>query len=84
MSSGVQAEVREALAEPRAAVDSALGEFRPPDLRRSVREAVTSTLSPPNPPTGGPPAREASEPAPAPVSPDTSQALDAPDDPSLN
>lgn len=96
MSHGVQAEMRDALAEPRAAIDAAMGEFRPPDLRRSVRDAIGSTLSPPAPPASAPPdgaspepaqppeAAQASEPVPTAESADTSSTPDAPDDPSLN
>lgn len=47
MSASFQQEVREALADPADAVNSAVGEFRVPDIRRSVREAVTSTFSAP-------------------------------------
>ncbi|HET6916414.1 MAG TPA: twin-arginine translocase TatA/TatE family subunit [Acidimicrobiales bacterium] len=47
MSASFQQEVREALADPADAVNSTVGEFRVPDLRRSVREAVTSTFSAP-------------------------------------
>ncbi|MBO0729314.1 MAG: twin-arginine translocase TatA/TatE family subunit [Acidimicrobiaceae bacterium] len=84
MSSGVQAEMRDALAEPKGAIDAAMGEFRPPDLRRSVREAIGSTLSPPAPSVSAPPDREASQPAQPTEPPDSSPSLDGPDDPSLN
>ena len=47
MSASFQHEVREALAEPADAITSTVGEFRVPDIRRSVREAVTSTFSTP-------------------------------------
>ena len=47
MSASFQQEVREALADPADAVNSSIGEFRVPDIRRSVREAVTSTFSAP-------------------------------------
>jgi len=47
MSASFQQEVREALAEPTDAVTSTIGEFRVPDIRRSVREAVTSTFTAP-------------------------------------
>lgn len=46
MSQGFQEEVRTALAEPTEIVNSAVSEFRPPDIRRTVREAVSSTFTP--------------------------------------
>jgi len=86
LSSGVQTELRDALAEPREAFDAALGsDFRPPDVRRSVRAAINSTLSPP--------ARAASErPEEAPLAsaahsqglPEGSEQLRHPDEPSNN
>ena len=50
MSSGFQEEVRSALAEPSEMVNSAVSEFRPPDVRRSIREGVNSIFSPQAPP----------------------------------
>lgn len=47
MSSGFQDEVRSALAEPSEMVSSAVSEFRIPDVRRSVRDAVSSTFAAP-------------------------------------
>lgn len=47
MSASFQEEVRDALAEPADAVTSAVKDFRVPDVRRSVREAVASTFSGP-------------------------------------
>jgi sec-independent protein translocase protein TatB len=62
MSSSFQAEVREALHEPGEAVSSAVGEFRsefhlgtPGEIRRSVRQAVTDTLIPPDTSAASPP-----------------------------
>jgi|ERR1700678_4080184 sec-independent protein translocase protein TatB len=77
MSAGFQDEVKGALAEPTEVFRSAVGEFRPPDfrppdLRRSVRDAISTTLSPPAP----------IPPAAAP--PDSTGMPAAPDDPSLN
>lgn len=46
MSSSLQTEVRQALNEPEDAFTSALAEFRPSEVRRNVRRAVTDTLSP--------------------------------------
>ena len=75
MSAGFQSEVREALAEPAEALSSVVTELRPPDVRRSVRQAVTSTFisdpSPAIPAASGPQGA-------APLVPP------APDDPSLN
>lgn len=51
MSSGFHEEVRSALAEPTEMVNSAVSEFKIPDVRRSVRDAVSSTLAPPEPQT---------------------------------
>jgi len=77
MSSGFEQEVRGALAEPTDAFKNAVGEFRPPDVRRSVRDAISTTLSPPAPvPTPAKPATTRP--------PDTSGLPLAPDDPSLN
>jgi len=72
MSAGFEQEVRGALAEPTDAFKSAVGDFRPPDLRRSVRDAISTTLSPPAT------SKSASGP------PDNSGLPAAPDDPSLN
>ncbi|MBV9660219.1 MAG: twin-arginine translocase TatA/TatE family subunit [Acidimicrobiales bacterium] len=57
MSSSFQSEVREALHQPGEAVGAALGDLQLPtsgDIRRSVRDAVTSTLAPPEPVATGP------------------------------
>jgi Sec-independent protein translocase protein TatA len=70
MSASFQAEVRDALAEPTEALTTAAKEFNPVEIRRTVRDAVSSTFAP----------IPASEPIAAP-SPD---ATAAPDDPSLN
>jgi sec-independent protein translocase protein TatB len=49
MSSSFQDEVRTALHDPVDAVNSVIGDFRPPDIRRSVRDVITTTLTPPSP-----------------------------------
>ena len=49
MSSSFQDEVRSALHDPVDAVNSVIGDFRPPDIRRSVRDVITNTLTPPSP-----------------------------------
>ncbi len=46
MSSSLQSEVREALHDPEDAFTSAIAEFRPSQVRRNVRRAVTDTLAP--------------------------------------
>lgn len=46
MSSSLQSEMRDALSEPEEAFTSALGDFRPGDVRRSVRRALTETIAP--------------------------------------
>jgi sec-independent protein translocase protein TatB len=74
MSSSFHDEVRGALAEPTEMFNSALGEFRPPtNIRRSVHDAITTTLTPPATPAA--PARASQEVGGLPA---------APDDPSLN
>lgn len=47
MSSSLQDEVREALHDPHDAFSSALADFNPTQVRRSIRRAVTDTLTPP-------------------------------------
>jgi sec-independent protein translocase protein TatB len=65
MSSSFQDEVRGALSEPMDAFNSAMGDFRPQDMPRSVRQAITSTLSPPpSSPSGASGASGASTPSP--------------------
>lgn len=49
MSSSFQSEVREALHDPEDALTSAISDFRPSQVRRNVRQAVTDTLAPFNP-----------------------------------
>ncbi|HVA74876.1 MAG TPA: twin-arginine translocase TatA/TatE family subunit [Acidimicrobiales bacterium] len=88
MSSSFQEEVREALADPTDAVKSAAGEFRIPDVRRSMREAVTSTFTAPVtavPPSSTNTAGEPDAPSLG-VGDAATGALvpPAPDDPSLN
>jgi len=73
MSSGFEQEVRGALSEPTDALRSAMGDLRPLDVRRSVRDAISTTLTPPawSQPTAGPPDAASGMPL-------------SPDDPSLN
>jgi sec-independent protein translocase protein TatB len=77
MSASFETEVRDALSDPSEALNAAVSEFRPRQIRRSVRGAIASSLVPPatNPPS-------------PPVTPgpafDGSAAPAAPDDPSLN
>jgi len=74
MSQGFQEEVRTALAEPTEIVSSAVAEFRPPDIRRTVREAVSSTFTPVDPQPG----------AGNQVGTTTNLPTGTPDDPTLN
>jgi sec-independent protein translocase protein TatB len=89
MSSSFQDEVRGALSEPVDAFNSALGDFRPRDVPRSVRQAITDTLmSPPSRPAPSPDSSPSSA-APSPPGPDAQAPGPvgfpvAPDDPSLN
>jgi sec-independent protein translocase protein TatB len=90
MSSSLQSEVREALAEPEDAFTTALAGFRPGDMRGSVRRVVTDVIAPfDSAPSSVPPADEAVVPLVPPAS-DASPAAVAwegrpsPDDPSLN
>jgi sec-independent protein translocase protein TatB len=75
ISSGFQEEVRGALAEPVDAFHATVGDLRPPDVRRSVRDAITNTLTPP---------AQAPVPSKDPSGRDPSGLPPAPDDPSLN
>lgn len=45
MTSSLQTEVREALNDPNDAITSAISEFRPGQVRRTVRRAVTDSLT---------------------------------------
>lgn len=76
MSSSFQAEVRDALHEPGDAVIQAMGDLRPGQVRRSVRDAITTTLAPTRPGPGPHPTGE----GPWGAAPRTGH----PDDPSLN
>jgi sec-independent protein translocase protein TatB len=82
MSQSFQDEVRGVMDEPVDSIRSVAGDFRPPDLRRMVRDTISSTLNPsstldPDPATPSRPAPP-SGPAAMPVVPP------APDDPSFN
>lgn len=46
MTSSLQSEVRDALHDPEEAFGTALADFRPSEVRRTVRRAVTDTLAP--------------------------------------
>jgi sec-independent protein translocase protein TatB len=77
MSASFHDEVRGALAEPTEMFNSALGEFRPPpNIRRSVRDAITTTLIPPAASAPSAPSARAPQ--------DAGGLPAAPDDPSLN
>jgi sec-independent protein translocase protein TatB len=77
MSEGFQHEVRGALQEPVDSVKSVTGDFRVPDVRRMVRDTISTTLNPD-------PASPASPTQDRPASPATPVVPPAPDDPSLN
>ena len=89
MSASFKDEVRDALGEPTEAISSVICEFRPPaNLRRSVRDVITTTLTPAPAPAA---AAGAATPAPTPPAgpggqpqPVTSAPLTAPDDPAFN
>ena len=74
MSASFQAEVRDALAEPTDALSAAAKDFNPVEIRRTVRDVVTSTFTP----MPAPGAEAGPRPA---ATPDTAA---SPDDPSLN
>jgi sec-independent protein translocase protein TatB len=88
MSASFQDEVRGALSDPIDAFNGTIGDFRPQNLSRSVRQAITDTLTTPSAPA----AAAAPSPESVPSSPPTPDAAVpgamgfpvAPDDPSLN
>jgi sec-independent protein translocase protein TatB len=88
MSSGLQAEVRDVLAEPKDAFDNAIGDFRSSGLKQSwkqsMRSTISSTLSSPAPPADTRPEGRSSEPTQMSGSEDGSRSLGPPDGPSLN
>src|SRR5215472_4359945 len=47
MSSSFQSEVRDALHDPQDALSGALTDFRPGEIKRSVRNAVVDVFTPP-------------------------------------
>ena len=84
MSSSFQSEVREALHDPNDALSGALNEFRPSDfrpgeVRRSVRKAVVDVFTPPADGTVAGPSPNGSSPALP-----TAGARAVPDDPTFN
>ncbi len=84
MSTSLQTEVRQALHDPADPLASTLAEFRPSEVRRSVRRAVTETLAPFDPGAAslpGTPPPTSSPPGPA-TSSWTGGAV--PDDPGFN
>jgi sec-independent protein translocase protein TatB len=70
MSASFQTEVRDALADPAEALNATVGDLRPSQIRRSVRDAVTSTFTVP--------------PQSSTLQPVADPSMAAPDDPSLN
>jgi sec-independent protein translocase protein TatB len=87
MSASVQNEVKQALHEPEESLVNALAEFRPGEVRRTVRRAVTDTFAPViSPATAALPPSPTPSGVPAPPV-GSVPALDArptPDDPTLN
>lgn len=85
LSSSVQDEMRDALHEPHQAFNSALSDFRPSEIRRTVRQTVMDTIAAPPTPAAGPPqAPPAADGFPvAPVAGAPAWTAQ-PDDPSLN
>jgi sec-independent protein translocase protein TatB len=91
MSGSLQSEVRDALAEPRQALQHAVDEFGIDEFRSSVSSfrdsinplAATSPPAAPTPPSGqtGQPSARSEQPA---AASGQSTAAPAPDDPSLN
>lgn len=53
MTSSLQTEVKDALHEPHEAFVSALGDFRPGEVRRNVRRTIVDTLAPAGPDSSG-------------------------------
>jgi sec-independent protein translocase protein TatB len=47
MSASFQSEVRDAIGEPADALGATVSGLRPGEIRKSVRDAVTSTITPP-------------------------------------
>ena len=82
MSASFQQEVRDAIAEPTDAVTSTIADFRVPDIRRSVRDVVSSTFGAPV--TAVPPAPAPPAVPPTAATDGSAVAPVAPDDPSLN
>lgn len=63
MSSTLQSEIHGALSDPEDAFSTALAEFRPGEVRRSVRRAITDTLAPFDTAAGRRTTNETSQPA---------------------
>jgi sec-independent protein translocase protein TatB len=78
MSASFETEVRDALHDPTEALNAAVSEFRPGQIRRSVRGAITSSLIPPATASPSPPS------VPSQSGFDGSGGPGVPDDPSLN
>jgi sec-independent protein translocase protein TatB len=78
MSASFETEVRDALHDPTDALSSAVSEFRPGQIRRSVRGAIASNLIPPATPSSSQPATPSGQGF------EVSGDPAGPDDPSLN
>ena len=77
MSASFQSEVRYAIGEPSDALGATVAGLRPGEIRKSVRDAVTSTLAPPAPQVTPSPSLRSN-------GSNGSVSPTAPDDPSLN
>lgn len=88
MSAGFQDEVRDAIGEPTEAFQSAIADFRPVmNVRSSVRDAISTTFTPPSTASGSlPPASPQATTGAPPLPPPsvTPGLVAAPDDPALN
>lgn len=84
LSSGIQAEMRDVLAEPREAFNEAMGDFPLPPMRRPARQVISAALSPPTPAIDERPEADPPEPADPSGPSGDSPLVGHPDDPSLN
>ena len=84
MSTSLQSEVRQALHDPADPAVSSLAEFRPSEVRRSVRRALTETLSPLDPSSGADPATRPTTGLPPGPGPSGWSGGAVPDDPGFN
>jgi sec-independent protein translocase protein TatB len=84
LSASFETEVRDALHDPTEALNAAVSEFRPGQIRRSVRGAITSSLIPPAAASPSPPSVPTGSGFDGSAGFDGSGSPAVPDDPSLN